>query len=162
MTLEGRSTVEQSKIHRPIGIWALTICHTIYAALGILRWGHILVGPLPHGWSSTALEQAPFAVTLYVGLLASAWWAWTGSTRGRVLLLSVLSIAIGLSITDDVLSFLIIADERSRNPETWSTVALWTLVIGLILLAWLALNLWYFLGRRTRQFYKSTRTEHSA
>ena len=56
-----------------------------------------------------------------------------------------------------VLSFLIIADERSRNPEAWSSVAVMTFAIGFALLLWLFINIWYFLGRRTREFYSTER-----
>lgn len=144
---------ESIRRQRPLGVWVLTVCHTVYAALGIFGWSQGSIGSIPHGWSQATVEQAPYIVVLFVGLLASTWGAWLGNRHARVLLLSLLTIAIGLSLREVLLSVWTVSGEASRNPEQWRSALLWSATTGLALLLWLVLNYWYFLGKRTRHFY---------
>lgn len=114
-----------------------------------------MAGSVPHGWSTATVDRAPYLVTLFAGLLVSAWGMWRGNSYARILLLALLTIAVALSIKDVWLGWWMISGQASRDSEEWRSAAEWSITTELVLLSWLVLNYWYLLGIRARQFFGS-------
>jgi hypothetical protein len=141
---------------RPLGVWVLVVCHTVYGVMGIDQWSQAFLGPIPHSWSQSTIATAPYMLGLFAGLIASAWGAWLGNRHARILLLVLLTIAVARIKLNLLLSLLALGNEISLDSEDWRSALIWTAEMELGLLSWLLLNYWYFLRSRTRRFYAAT------
>lgn len=139
---------------RPLGVWLLTICHTISAVAGIILLSPGLQEPLPHGWGPDAATAARSQIALLVALLLSAWGTWIGNRRARIALILVLGVTIGISIREDYFAIPYMIAHAEQEPRLWrSLVFWWGATTWLRLILWFVLNYWYLFGGRTRGFF---------
>lgn len=143
--------------HRPIGIWVMTLLHVLFAGYWIFRLSPGLTEPLPHGWDEGSMPFARFALALYLGMIATIIGAWFGSAGFRYVFLVLLTVAMYFFVREDYLVIMFFLVRKEAHVELPFSTQLGLIANPLLPVAWLIVNYWYLLGRRTRSFYRKTR-----
>jgi hypothetical protein len=135
---------------RPLGVWVLTLYDGLFVGLLpllstlvvlVLQWRGQL-GPE----TEFALVPLVVALTMEVGVVTASVGAWRGSARARDLLVALLALHFILLLLQNVP---VILDGSAQGRVVAST---WGRIFRIALM--LAVNAWYFLGGRTRSFYR--------
>jgi hypothetical protein len=98
-------------------------------------------------WSATTEYRAPYLCVLLATAIISIAWTWLGSRRAANWMIILFSVFVAVCIWDSSMQ----ASKAEHlgihlndlTPAAWLAVS-----YGFISLAWLALNIWYFYGRR--------------
>ncbi len=136
---------------RPLGVWLLTICNAGYATLLLADSVYIRFLEDAHYFAS-----APRWVELVlICVCLAAVGTWFGSRYARTVFLVGLVALACLMIVENALTIQFALAQRHDDDKPWSLRTWWALSMGLRWLSWLALNCWYFLGPRTRDFFSA-------
>ena len=133
---------------RPLGVWILAICNSLFVLPYFLLGFYMMVYHSNQGYE---LEDAPYYLSFLLAVLLSIFGSWWGNKlarMGMVILLTVFQALLTLSGVRVIME----VGRGSRGVDLvpyWITVSA-VLFAGSVLLA---LNCWYFLGSRSRNFY---------
>lgn len=134
-----------ASVKRPFGVWAMTVIDGLFAGVFLVaaafRAGlHELGFPL---WMSIGWGVLGIAITI------SAQIAWYGSRHGRTVLLVLMAFYLGLGLLQNGRD-LIWALRIDLDNTDFFIAQLWSVLRAVV---WLAANIWFLTGRRTRGFY---------
>ena len=134
---------------RPRFVWIMTIFDALFAGVFLLAASFRLYAHPMFSGIEYPMAQIVFWGILGFGICLSAQLAWFGSRYSRDVLLSLMTIYLGLAIWQNIANFVWISgsagDEslfiRQQSLETVRSIL------------WLAANFWFLRGRRTKGFY---------
>jgi hypothetical protein len=151
--MQATQTLElQLHPHRPIGIWVIVVCDTLYAMLLAINPLQVLLYPQLEDWSLLSRTAAPIIVLLAACTCISSGGAWLGIRVARTLLLVSLTVLMASVVWDNI----VLLSDRQHLIDDLATMTLrgrWNLTVGIRASLWLGINYWYLLGARSRDFF---------
>jgi hypothetical protein len=142
---------------RPLGIWVLTICDALYAFMMMAPSMQVLTEKYEGvDWPLRARIIASVVVVICISICISSFGAWRGSTRARTALLALLTV-FAFALVWESFAILMTFRRLGHGLNDMATWAWWDASIGIRGAIGLAVNFWYFLGSRPRNFYASRR-----
>lgn len=131
---------------RPVGVWILTIWDALFVGLVPLLLATLLY---LNEESRQILSLNPASIVVQIlltaGVLVGAVLAWRGERRGRNLLVAAVIVHHVLIILNNVSMALIDAPVEVGSSRFWSNAIRSAI--------WIAIHVWYFLGKPTREYY---------
>jgi hypothetical protein len=153
-----QSQSSQSSPRRPIGVWVLTICDALYAFVMMAPSMQVLTEKYEGvDWPLRARIIAPLVVALSISICISSFGAWRGSAWARTALLALLTV-FAVALAWESLAILATFRRLGHGLNDITAWAWWDASIGVRAAIGLAVNYWYFLGPRPRNFYASNRS----
>lgn len=139
--------------YRPFGVWVFSLADGVGGVYFFLATTYFYFWPLP-GSKFQSPIWAAFLAFVSLGICLSAVLAWARMQIGRNALLTFISIYfILLIIQHGADLFMVISYGhylRDAHAKNFVVEQLYQLAI---LVIWLAINYWYFLGKATQTFY---------
>ncbi len=129
------------KPERPTSVWLLAISNGVLAAFLIAT---SLVAE-DHGYSA---GQAAFTGITGLGVSISAHATWYGYRYGRIVLLALLTIFLGLVFVHSAQTINWAVETQSRG-----SFFQWAVARAILSAVWLFVNYWFLLGKRARMFF---------
>jgi hypothetical protein len=129
---------------RPLGVWLLTILNSVVAGIFPLVAAVAVMGgnaTVP-GTELTALLLAG----LGIGVIGAAIGTWQGNDSARIVLLALLVLFHGLSVLGLLLG--VSAEGIPDREQARVGAGVFRSIF------WLAINLWYFLRPKTRDWFR--------
>jgi len=124
----------------------MTICNIIFVTPLFLNTVWVLENP-EDNWTQGTRIAAPFILGLIIVICATNLGTGLGYPRARNAMIAILSVLTGLAIWDTVARIStwwpLVHDIGRLSAWEW-----WLSAVGVRWSAWLALNIWYFFGRR--------------
>ena len=145
------------KVKRPKGVWILTIANGVFA--GVLPIAGIAIAYyFPE--SRTALGLSGFQVfsTVALGALIcqASYQTWKGSGQAKLVLLALITVHWTFIAYNNI-SF-ILSDSAAALDQTQRTRIYGNIVRAIL---WVGVNYWYFLGSRTKLFFRDNASRKS-
>jgi len=146
------SVVRPSDRKTPAGVWILVILDALFA--GIVP----LLLTIVACFSEEARQVLPVDPTSFVvrvllttGVILGGVLALRGEKRGRNLLVAAVIVHHVLIILNNIGMALADVPVEVSSERPWSPTRIWSNVLMSVL--WIAVHVWYFLGKPTREYF---------
>lgn len=136
---------------RPLGVWVMVIGNILFAVLASGAPLGVILYPY-EAWGIASRILAPIFILVAAGVCVSSIGVWLGSTRARAALLSLLALLTAVFVWNNI-ALLLDWSQMHNSLSVVTTQAWWNATIGIRALLWFAVNYWYFLGPRVRDFF---------
>lgn len=126
---------------RPTSVWLLTICNGVLAAF-------LIASSLIAEDRGFSAGQAAFTGIVGLGVSISAHATWYGYRYGRIVLLALLTVFLGLVIAHSATTINWAVQTQYRG-----SVFHWAVARAILSIVWLFVNYWFLFDKRARMFF---------
>jgi hypothetical protein len=129
------------KRQRPTSVWLLSISNGVLAAF-------LIASSLLAEDRGFSAGQAAFTGITGLGVSISAHATWYGYRYGRIVLLALLTLFLGLVFVHSAQTINWAVETQYRG-----SIFHWAVARAVLSIAWLFVNYWFLLGKRARMFF---------